>query len=193
MANLRVGLALLAGLSLIPAAAAVAQQQSQSSSQPKDKDKPKPKAKKVWSEDDVKELRTAADEYDARKAAEAEKAAAEKEKNAKEGADAAAPKKEAGEMSLEELNKQIDTRYEEIREHQQTLAALLRELYDSSSDQARAEADARIAHARETLLEIQLEHKKLVEMRDEMMAKKKAEAEGKPAEEAKPPVKPPVQ
>ncbi len=194
MANLRAGLALLAGLSLIPVTAAVAQQQSQSSSQQKDKDKekPKPKAKKVWSEDDVKELRGPGDQVEEKKdetkaaGKEAADAKGEKPGEGAANADPNAPK------TIEEVDKLMEIRFQEIKEQQQIVADLLRQLYDSSSTQTREELDAKIAHTRETLREVQLEHAKLNELREEMVAKKKAAEEGKPAEEAKPPVKPPV-
>jgi hypothetical protein len=200
MANLRTGLALLAALSLVPAAAA-APQQSQSSA-PQEKEKPKPKAKRVWSEDDVKELRKPWDEYEDAKRAAAEKAAAakDKEKGAPAEPSAAAGEKPAGEPSgapendlpktLEEAEQQLDAKFSEVRAQQQVLAGLQRELYaDNITDQNRADLRAKIEKARTKLLEAQLEHKKLVELRDEMKAKQEGKGgETKPpAPQAPPP------
>ena len=196
MANLRTGLALLATLSLLPAAAAVAQQQSQSSSQQKDKDKekdkPKPKAKKVWSEDDVKELRKPWDQVEEAKKEEGKPGeaaagqAAEGQKAAGEGT--GAPENDDP-KTLEEANQRMDAKYQEVRGQQQLLAELQRELYDTSSDQSREELRAKIENARTKLLAAQMEFKKLNEVRDQLKAKQDA-GETKPPAEA-PPVKPP--
>lgn len=197
MANLRTALALAATLALIAPAAAMAQQQTQPAPQ-KAKEQPKPKAKRVWNEDDVKELRKPWDQPEEEKKAEAAKpGAADAKPAAAEGA------KPEGELTandpdapvlpktVEEADKMLEAKHEEVRAQQEVVAGLQRQLYDASESASREDMRAKVEKARLLLQQAQNEYKLIHSTREELKAKKEGKAPEGEAQPAPPPTKPP--
>jgi len=159
----KAGLALILALALAPVAAAAPQQPPPPS--PQQKDKPKPKAKKVWDQDELKDLKKPSDVYVEKKQAEEDAAAAAR-------ADADKPKPESGTekpaadapaafkgeknqkglpKTIEDCDKAIDEKSAEIDGQEQILADLRRELTATSEDAARADLGKKIEAESKTL------------------------------------------
>jgi len=200
MGNLRTSLVLLAALGLLAPAAEAQQQAPPPAAPQKAKEQLKPKAKRVWSEEEVKELRKPWDQVEEEKKEEAKPGAAADAKAA--GAEVAKPEGEAAAVdpdapalpkTIEEADKMLAYKHTEVRAQQELVAELQRELYDESSTASRDDLKQKIEKARLKLRESQDEYKRINTAREELKAKKEGKAPGgeqPPAQQA-PPTKPP--
>lgn len=149
------GLGIVAALGLATATPA---QQPPPPKPASEQEKPKPpakKAKKVWTGDDLKDLRTAADEHAEKKAAEeaAAKEAAETEKK-KTGEKAVAPAAEQqpeeaafnAPTTVEEAEKRIAEKYEEIEFQTDKIRQTREQYFAERDDRIRADLEKQIAH-----------------------------------------------
>lgn len=189
--KVRISLALAAAFALLAPAAAAQQPPAQPAPQKaKEQPKPKPKAKRVWSEEEVKELRKPWDQVEEEKKEEAKPGAAADAKAA--GPEAAKPEGEAVDpdapilpKTVEEADKMLEYKNTEVRAQQELVAELQRALYDEASTESREDLKQKIEKARIKLRESQDEYKRINTARQELRAKKEGEAP--------PPTKPPSQ
>ena len=169
------GLAVLLGLA--PASFA---RQSQQPPPPAEKEKPKPpakKAKRVWTDEDVKDLRKPSDEYVEKKAAaeqdakDKEKAAAQKEPAAKETkpAEPAAESSFIAPTTVEEAEKRITEKREEIKFAEDSVRQLREEYINEKNEQIREDLKGRLAkmekNVEEAYADLELLEKSLKELK----------------------------
>jgi predicted translin family RNA/ssDNA-binding protein len=124
----------------------------------------KPKAKRVWTNDDVTNLRQPSDVYAEEKRQQAEDAAKAKEKAAAGGAAAQQPASREDKIlpkTLEEAEKRVAGKLYEIEQEQEYIDRLRGESADATTDEARAAHQKRLDAALALLEESRAELKKI--------------------------------
>jgi hypothetical protein len=190
MKILRVALAMLLGLALaLPGMA----QQEPPAPKPDENPKPAKRAKKVWTEDDLPSIRKPMDEYLDKQAAEAAAAKAASETAATEAAAQPSGKKQPGPeeaptgvffpTSLEQVEKWLAFKVEEVYFQEQTVSEL-RNQYFAASGEERQKLAAKLEEQTKILEQGREELKELRAHRERMQSKP-------PAKDAAP--KPPQQ
>ena len=193
--------------SLLVSPLVIAGSQSSSATQKekdKEKEKAKPKAKRVWTEDEVKDLRRPVDEYVEQKAvaeeaaarAAADKAAAEAAAKANPGSAAAATAAKEPEppdnlpKTLEEAEERVLTKEADVRLKEERLNALREQLAGSTSQTDKDNLQKRVEEEAVVVSDAMVELDVLKNRRDELKKKEAEKTEQKPAPA---PAKPPQQ
>jgi chromosome segregation ATPase len=188
-----IGLAIVAALGLAVAAPA---QQPPAPKPASEQEKPKPpakKAKRVWTGEDLKDLRTPADEHEEKKAAAAEaeaKEAAEKEKKAGEKTGAPAEEQKPEEVAfnapttVEEAEQRIAEKSEEIQFQTEKIRETRGQLFNERDDRLRADLEKQIqrlnADLEEAQAELALLEKTLKDLKAKVPAAPPAKSPGQP-------------
>ena len=184
---------LMAALAILLAVGVASAQAPPPPPKPAEQEKPKPpakKAKKVWTGDDLKELKTPADEYSEKKAAEEAAKAEEAKAAAKPEAEAEEPprpeeidpktgKRLVDPDSLEGLQKQLDGWEAEVKRTEALAEDARREMTSAPNQEAWESAKTKMETYEQNVADIQ---QKIADLRVRIEAKKK---EGTPA--ARPP------